>query len=75
MDYLISICGFSAKYSLLGVGAKIGWLGISIVCTSGATCLPMDLLLHSASTINIQLYKACFLYLHFFFSKNRFIHM
>jgi hypothetical protein len=39
-DYKIGICVFSAKYAALG--AKTGWLEISIMCLSGATCLPVD---------------------------------
>ena len=40
-DYKISICGFSAKHAALRK-KKTGWLGIRIICPSGATCLPMD---------------------------------
>jgi hypothetical protein len=39
-DYKIGICCFSAKH--LGERAKTGWLGIRIMCPSGATCLPKD---------------------------------
>ena len=38
-DYIIGICCFSTKQ---GVKAKNGWLGIRIICASGATCLPAD---------------------------------
>ena len=41
-DYKIRICGFSAKYAELRIRAKTGWLGIRIMCPSGATCLPAD---------------------------------
>ena len=40
-DYKISICCFSAKHAALRK-KKNGWLGIRIICPSGATCLPMD---------------------------------
>ena len=33
-DFKIGICCFSVKYA--------GWLGIRIMCPSGATCLPAD---------------------------------
>ena len=36
-DYKIGICCFSAKHE--GERAKTGWLGIRIMCPSGATCL------------------------------------
>ena len=35
-DYQIRMCCFSAMH------AKTGWLGIRIMCPSGATCLPVD---------------------------------
>ena len=41
-DYQIGIYHFSAKRAALRVTAKIGWLGIRIMCPSGATCLPTD---------------------------------
>ena len=37
-DYKISICCFSTKHTAL----RTGWLGIRIMCPSGATCLPED---------------------------------
>jgi hypothetical protein len=40
-DYKIGICCFSAKHSALR-RAKTGWLGIRIMCSSGATCLPAN---------------------------------
>jgi hypothetical protein len=39
-DYKICICCFSAKY--VAFRRKAGWLGIRIMCPSGATCLPVD---------------------------------
>jgi hypothetical protein len=39
-DYKSGICYFSAKDSTLR--AKTGWLGIRLMCPSGATCLPAD---------------------------------
>ena len=36
--YNIGICCFSAKHALRRERAKIGWLGIRILCPSGATC-------------------------------------
>ena len=39
-DYKIGICCFSAKHA--GEKAKIDWIGIRIICPSGATCLPTD---------------------------------
>ena len=42
-DYKLGICCFSAKHAALtGEIAKTGWLGISIMCPSGATCLSAD---------------------------------
>jgi hypothetical protein len=41
-DYEIGICCFSARHAALGEKAKTGWLGIRIMCQSGATCLPTD---------------------------------
>ena len=38
-DYKIGICRFTAKHAAL---SKAGWLGIRIMCPSGATCLPAD---------------------------------
>ena len=40
-DYKIGICCISAKQKK-GVRAKTGWLGIRIICLSGATCLSAD---------------------------------
>ena len=39
-DYEFSICCFSAKHAALR--RKTGWLGIRIMCPSGATHLPAD---------------------------------
>jgi hypothetical protein len=41
-DYKIDICCFSAKHAALKERAKTGWLGIRIMCPSGATCLSAD---------------------------------
>ena len=43
-DYKIGICYFSAKDAALGKkrGAKTGWIGIRIMCPSGAICLSAD---------------------------------
>ena len=42
-DYEIVFCCFSAKHAALRrEKAKTGWLGIRIMCPSGATCLPAD---------------------------------
>jgi hypothetical protein len=43
-DYEIGICCFSAKHAAFNLGerAKTGWLGIRIMCPSGATYLPAD---------------------------------
>ena len=42
-DYKIGICCFSAKHAALRRKSKEqGWLGIRIMCPSGATCLPAD---------------------------------
>ena len=41
-DYKIGFCCFSTKHE--GVRTKTGFLRIRIMCSSGATCLPMDLL-------------------------------
>jgi len=41
-DYEIDICCLSARYAALGKRAKTAWLGIRIMCPSGATCLPAD---------------------------------
>ena len=43
-DYKIGICCFSAKHAAFNLGerAKTGWLGIRIMCPSGATYLPAD---------------------------------
>ena len=38
-DYEIGICCFSAKHASLRRKRKTGWLGIRIMCPSGATCL------------------------------------
>jgi hypothetical protein len=40
--YKIGICCFSDKHTALRKRAKTGWLGIRIMCPSGATCLPAD---------------------------------
>jgi hypothetical protein len=40
-DYKIVICCLSAKQAAL-VRAKTNWLGIRIMCQSGATCLSAD---------------------------------
>jgi hypothetical protein len=42
-DYKIGICCFTAKHAALR--AKTGWLGIRIMCPSGATCLPVVLII------------------------------
>ena len=39
-DYKIGICSFSAKHTALR--RKNGWLGMRLMCSSGATCLPMN---------------------------------
>ena len=41
-NYKIGMCCFSAKYVALGSKNKDCWLGIRIMCPSGATCLPAD---------------------------------
>ena len=41
-EYTIVICCFSAKHAALTRKRKTGWLGISIMCPSGATCLSTD---------------------------------
>ena len=41
-DFEIGICCFSAKLAALRERAKTGWLGIRIMCPSGATCLSAD---------------------------------
>ena len=41
-EYKIAICCFSAKRSALRSKVKTGWLGIRIMCPSGATCLSAD---------------------------------
>ena len=42
-DYKIGICCFSAKHAAFkGERAKTGWLGIRLMCQSGATCLAAD---------------------------------
>jgi hypothetical protein len=48
-DYKIGICCFSTKYAALM--SKTGWLGIRIMCLSGATCLPVDCCFSSTSTL------------------------
>ena len=40
-DNKIDICCFFAKDAVLKRG-KIGWLGMRIICPSGATCLSAD---------------------------------
>ena len=51
-DYKIGICCFSSKHAILmNKRAKTGWLGIRIMCTSGATCLTIS----SCSTRRIKL--------------------
>ena len=42
-DSKIGICYFSTKHSALKskTRAKTGWLGIRIICQSGATCKPV----------------------------------
>ena len=39
-DYEIGICCFSAQHAALRRKSETGWLGIRIMCRSGATCLP-----------------------------------
>ena len=41
-DYNIGICCFSAKHAALRRKSKTGWLGIRIMCPSGATCLSAE---------------------------------
>ena len=43
-DYNIGICCFSAKHAVLRRKSKDwpSWLGIRIMCPSGAKCLPAD---------------------------------
>ena len=42
-DYKIGICWFTAKHTALRrKSKKTGWLGIRVMCPSGATCLPAD---------------------------------
>jgi hypothetical protein len=41
-DYAIGICCFSVKHVALRGKNKTGWVGIRIMCPSGATCLPAD---------------------------------
>jgi hypothetical protein len=41
-DYNIGICCFSVKLAALRRKRKTGWLGIRIMCPSGATCLSAD---------------------------------
>ena len=41
-DNKIDICCFSTKHTTLGVRPKTDYLGITIICPSGATCLPAD---------------------------------
>jgi hypothetical protein len=41
-DYTIDMCCFSAKHAALRRKNKTGWLGIRIMCPSGATCLSED---------------------------------
>ena len=40
-DYKIGICCFSAKHAALRRKGE-RWLGIRIMCPSGATCLSVD---------------------------------
>jgi hypothetical protein len=41
-DYKIGICCISAKHTALKSITKDGWLGLRIMCPSGATCLSTD---------------------------------
>ena len=41
-NYKIGICSFPAKHAPLRRKRKTGWLGIKIMCPSGATCLSAD---------------------------------
>jgi len=41
-DYKIGICCFSAKDAAIRRKAKTGWLGITIMSPSAATCLSLD---------------------------------
>jgi hypothetical protein len=41
-EYTIGMCCFSAKNTSLRRKNKTGWLGIRIMCLSGATYLPAD---------------------------------
>jgi hypothetical protein len=54
-DYKIGIYCFSAKYAALRRKNKTGWLGIRIMCPSGATCLSEDCCFISADLISISL--------------------
>jgi hypothetical protein len=40
--YDIDICCFSTKHAALMRNSKDGWLGLRIMCPSGATCLSTD---------------------------------
>ena len=44
-----------SKYSFRGVRSKTRWLGIRIMCPSGATCTPTDCCVGELASINIQL--------------------
>ena len=41
-DYKLVFVASSLSTQHQGVRAKTGWLGISIMCPSGTTCLPGD---------------------------------
>jgi hypothetical protein len=41
-DYKIGICCFSAKHAALRRKNKDWWLGIRIMCPSGATCVSVN---------------------------------
>ena len=41
-DYKIGFCCFSAKHAALRRKRKTGCFGITILCPSGAICLPAD---------------------------------
>jgi hypothetical protein len=53
--FKIGICYFSAKHTALRERAKTGWLGIRIMCPSGATCLHAVCCFSELAPIRIQL--------------------
>jgi hypothetical protein len=58
-DHEIGICCFSTKHSALGVKSKNGWLGVRIMCSSGAICIIYPLQWYDQTALTICKSSCC----------------